>query len=244
VTATPTTVGGVSVRFADDLSRSLRRDVRRLAEWLVANPEYAASGLWAADEPAEISQRDPAGDLIRPVAQKLHWERGGQVIAIRDGHLDIVLTRAQENDETFIQASPVPYAQLGKRGTRWTPAGLPLLPVLGGVAVLAAVIAAVAVTPPDPVPNWALESNVVYRIEILIAVLAGLYVTAAVFYSSLNNRLVTRLSAAGASVEFATAETSEGLEELSRAHEELADAVGEIAAQLDDRVRKLEEEGS
>lgn len=112
---------------------------------------------------------------------------------------------------------------LGKK-LRWLFLALVIL------CAVASLVAGALAAVPGKVPDWALRSALVYRLEIALAAFMGLYVIVVSVRLAQQGRAFTRLSAGAVSLEaeqlaVATDSSLEALEETRTAASEIADVV-------------------
>ena len=123
-----------------------------------------------------------------------------------------------------------------------------LASVLGAVFVVA-ILVGITGSVPDPVPEWALEQEVVYRLEVTLAIFILLYVPVAAVALARQGRLFTKFGAGPASAEaeaLAAAEENTGaLDDITEGLQQVRGSVGLTLAALgalSDRVAALETE--
>ena len=95
------------------------------------------------------------------------------------------------------------------------------------VIALGALIFAFTGTAPEPVPDWALRNEGVYRLEVALAIFLLLYVPVAAVALARQGRLFTKLTAGPATAE-AEAAVAEAAEETAAALRDLRIAVDQV----------------
>lgn len=121
-----------------------------------------------------------------------------------------------------------------------------LASLLGAMFVVA-ILVGITGDVPEPVPDWALEQEVVYRLEVALAIFVLLYVPVAVVALARQGRLFTKFGAGPASAEAealaAADENTAALTDLKTGLDQVRGSVGLTLAALgvvDERITTLE----
>jgi hypothetical protein len=108
--------------------------------------------------------------------------------------------------------------------------------VLGGIAAFS--------TAHDQAPSYALDSNLIYRMEIGLATLAVLYVVGVALWLAWHGKGFFELSVAGAGIKAAGAEDVEEaageIEESDEAFQEWREQAEETFEEMDQRLQQIE----
>jgi hypothetical protein len=113
---------------------------------------------------------------------------------------------------------------------------------LVAVAITIGGLIAWRVTVPSPVPNFALKSAAIYRIEIGAAAFLGLYLIALAFVLALNNRGFSEIGTSGLKAQdIANRAQQRGIAEQKKALERINTMVGDLEEFTEESIDNLNE---